>query len=465
MRYLLALLIFFLTTADVFGWTASLAPGLSIKNAILYLIILALATRFAVRGGMRLELPQVHLWFGVLIVYAVLTWLAAGLLIRYESYTLVQSGIDLKANLLDNVLVFALFLYGTQTLADARFVLKCILLAVAAANAIAIGNVAGLFHIGLTTVGTEGNLAGRVFGAFGHANETAALIACLLPAYVAAAFSSGGVGRFFWTLAGAVSATLMVMSGSRGGFVGLALGLVVGSYICRRLISWQRAAILTAILVAVAVPLLMFVSIKFGGILTERITELILSPGTSSYERTYIWQPILDSMMAHPVALITGFGWDAYEAMGFVFAVHSHYLWLWFELGIIGLGSYLMVITQLLMTARRAAGIASDETARYLIAYIYGIVAVSCAVLFALLFRPWLYIWAYSALAMRMAVIVMQTAAPRVRAAQRGTPAIGPAVKPAQGVAPRLTGTSLRGKAKTASSSENTRRARSREVD
>jgi len=58
LRYLLALLIFFLTTIDVFGWTLSLAPGLSVKNAILYLILLTLSARFVVRGGLRLELPQ-----------------------------------------------------------------------------------------------------------------------------------------------------------------------------------------------------------------------------------------------------------------------------------------------------------------------------------------------------------------------------------------------------------------------
>ena len=80
MRYLLAVLIIFLTIADMFGWTASLAPGLSIKNAILYLIMLALATRFAVRGGARLEPLQLHLWFGALIAYATLSWLVTGLI-------------------------------------------------------------------------------------------------------------------------------------------------------------------------------------------------------------------------------------------------------------------------------------------------------------------------------------------------------------------------------------------------
>lgn len=415
MRYLLALLIFFLTTADVFGWTASLAPGVSVKNAILYLIMLALAARFAVRGGMRLELPRVHLWFGLLIAYATLSWLVAGLLLRYTSYTLVASGIDLKASLLDNVLVFALYLYGTQTLADAKFVVKCVLLAVAAANAIAIGNVAGLFHIGVTTIGTEGNLAGRVFGAFGHANETAALIACLLPAYIAAALSSRAVTLLFWVLAGAVSAILMIMCGSRGAFVGLALTAVLASYICRSIISWRRAAILVVILGAVAVPVLALASIKFGGILTDRVTELILNPGTSSDERTYIWLPILDKMMANPVALLTGFGWDSYDVMGFFYATHNHYLLLWFELGIIGLACYLMVIRQLVITARRAAETAPDETARYLIAFIYGIIALSGAIFFTLIFKPWLYVWIYCGLTMRMAIIAMQTAPPNVR--------------------------------------------------
>lgn len=438
MRYLLALLVFFLTTADVFGWTASLAPGVSIKNAILYLIMLALAARFVVRGGLRLELPQIHLWFGVLIAYATLSWLTTALLIRYDSYTLLGSGIDLKAYLLDNALVFVLYLHGTRTLTDARFLLKCVLLAVAAANAIAIGNVAGLFQIGVTTVGIEGNLAGRVYGAFGHANETAALIACLLPAYLAMALSATGVRRVFWGLAGAVSAALMIMSGSRGAFTSLVFSLIVGSYICRRLISWRRAAVLTLVVVAIAVPLLAFVSIKFGDILTQRVTEMILSPGTSSDERTYIWRPIFDRMLATPVALLSGFGWDAYDAMGFVFAVHNHYLWLWFELGIVGLGSYLMVIAQLLITARRAAGVASEEIARDLIAFIYGITAMSCAVLFAVLFRPWLYIWIYSALAMRMALIAMQTARAQKRGEQRGVPAIGSVAEAAVAAAPRL---------------------------
>ena len=175
----------------------------------------------------------------------------------------------------------------------------------------------------------------------------------------------------------------MVMTGSRGAFVGLALAAIVfGSYICRSIVSWRRAATLAAILVAVAVPVIVLVSVEFGDILTERVTEMILNPGTSSDERMYIWRPILDKMMGNPVTLITGFGWDSYDVMGFFYATHNHYLLLWFELGILGLACYLMVIRQLVITARRAAETASDETARYLIAFIYGIFAMSGALFF-----------------------------------------------------------------------------------
>jgi O-antigen ligase len=157
------------------------------------------------------------------------------------------------------------------------------------------------------------------------------------------------------------------------------------------------------------------VSIVFGhSILTERVTDMFLNPDTSADGRAYIWRPIVDRMLGDPVTLITGFGWDAYDFMGFTEAPHNYYLYLWFELGIIGLASYLMLIGQLVGTALRAAETAPEETARNLIAFIYGMLALSGALLFAQLFKPWIYIWLYSGLTMRMAVLALQTS--KVRA-------------------------------------------------
>jgi hypothetical protein len=86
-----------------------------------------------------------------------------------------------------------------------------------------LGNVVGVFNIGFTLIGTEGNLAGRVYGAFGHANETAALIVCLLPAYIATAQSGRRSSALLWVLAGLTSGTLLILTGSRGALVSLAL--------------------------------------------------------------------------------------------------------------------------------------------------------------------------------------------------------------------------------------------------
>jgi O-antigen ligase len=153
---------------------------------------------------------------------------------------------------------------------------------------------------------------------------------------------------------------------------------------------------------------------KSGGVLFHRITEMILNPGAED-DRTAIWGPVLDRMTATPLSLITGFGFGAYDSMGFPHPTHNHYLMLWFELGILGVVSFVMMLRELVLNALRAAKQASDETARYLIAFVYGIIALSGAIFFTQLFHPWFYIWAYAGLTMRMAVTAMQTAQPTPR--------------------------------------------------
>ena len=88
------------------------------------------------------------------------------------------------------------------------------------------------------------------------------------------------------------------------------------------------------------------------------------------------------------------------------------------------LPAYPTLIRQILITARRAAGVASEETARYLVAFIFGIIGVSGALIFAQLFEPWLYIWIYVGVTMRMAVIAMQTAKQNALDEQRDAAAL-----------------------------------------
>jgi hypothetical protein len=221
----------------------------------------------------------------------------------------------------------------------------------------------------------------------------------------------------FWAGAGVVSATMMLMTGSRGAFVGLTVGGILGWYLCRRLISFARAAPVLIGLLVLGVPALLLVNMKFGGILTDRVIEMLLNPLTRSADRSSVWLEGIGRMMNHPLTLLTGFGWDSYSVMGILYVSHNYYLLLWFELGVIGVVSYLMIIRGAVLTARSAAEVAPAELRAYFIAFIFGMFFLSVAVFFSLLYKPWLYIWAYIGMTMRLAVIVVANAKDAARSA------------------------------------------------
>ncbi len=90
MRYVLAGWLLFMMVAEVFQWDVSMGPGLSVKNAVLYLIAMFLMFRIVVVHNHKLEAGPIHVCFAVLIVYAIATWLIAGLIVEYPRYDLIN---------------------------------------------------------------------------------------------------------------------------------------------------------------------------------------------------------------------------------------------------------------------------------------------------------------------------------------------------------------------------------------
>jgi hypothetical protein len=81
--------------------------------------------------------------------------------------------------------------------------------------------------------------------------------------------------------------------------------LPLGSWRSRGIVSWRLAAALAVIFAAVAALMTALMSIDFGhGILTERVTDIFVNPGTSCHGRAYIWRPVVDRMMGDPITLI-----------------------------------------------------------------------------------------------------------------------------------------------------------------
>lgn len=174
------------------------------------------------------------------------------------------------------------------------------------------------------------------------------------------------------------------------------------------------AVIFVAVLAAIINP-------AAAAAITDRVFDIgSMNLSDASSGRSDIWTMALKTMMESPLALITGFGWNSWSTMPTIFVLHNTYLDQWFNLGMVGLLAYIAIEFMTIITAKRAAVASSGPMQWDMIAYVFGMVALSIAVLFQNLFTPRPYLWMYCGLIMRGAVIVFDKAA-----------AMAPVAKPA----------------------------------
>lgn len=429
MRLLFVLLISTLAACDILQTGMSLGPGLSAKNALLYPIAVGLLFRIALSGRFRMRLPIVNVAFIIWISYAVLTWIARSTVIPAPGYDAIPMGIELKSVLIDSALFFFTFFYGVESEQDFFLFAKTLAAWIGLANILTLADVAGIVHLGVT-IGTGGVEADRVFGVFGHANDTATLIVCTLPLLVAVALSSRGAVRFFWYAGAFSSLAVLVLTVSRGGYVGAVVGYGAGVWLCRRYLPTSRVvawtmigitgAVIAAGLAAVLMPDLMQV-------LDQRLfnQSMATSMSVASSGRTVIWERAISAMMSHPITLLTGYGWDVYHTM-FELVTHNYYLDQWFGLGLIGLFSFLTIQYQTVVTARQAIVAAGRGPLRpYMIAFVFGMLGLAVCIFFENLDKPWSYVWIYVGFALRAAADVVEKAQQRAREPAKREPVMG----------------------------------------
>ena len=426
MRILLWFIVFVLITADTFSLELGLAPGLSAKNALLYLAAVFLAGRFIITRTFKVQLGGVHAAFLILVTYAVITLFVAAYGIAYPRYKFLESAMFLKGNLVDHYLFFAVFFFGPRTRDEALSVIKALIVAACAANFITVVDASGLIHLGVTEVGEDG----RVQGAMGEQNQYGAYIIAFLPAMLAYAISGRGAMRAVWLLAAMISLAALLMTASRGAMVGLIFSAVWGAYLFRRYLSPEKVIIwgLSAfVLISVVVAML---SLQFGDLLKEHVLQGTFTNNATeaSSGRTELWGPAFSLLMSHPWALITGFCWDAYAHL-LTSVTHNHYLDLWFNLGLIGLFAFLFILIRVCIFARSTCEIATPAVRAQLMAFVFGLIAVAGAIFFVNLYSPWPYIWAYVGATMRLAIEERSAGAAgqssAIRQAREATPAAG----------------------------------------
>lgn len=401
MPTILAIAALFVLTTDGLNIELSLLPGLSAKNLLIYMVAIFVVLRLVVGRESIMAAGKVQVAFLIQIFYAFITLLVAALIVEYPRYDLVESAIKFKVQLLDPYIFFLVFLFGVRTADDAIKVIKGLLLGALLANGATILDALGFIDLGFR-IRTDG----RTSGAMGESNQYAAFIVIFLPATIAAAVSSRGFMRLFWLGAALVNSFALVMTASRGGFMGLAMTCVVAAYLYRHLVSYSRvvswglgALVVLAVIVSLS---------PYAGLLAERMIGQTGAGdlGEASSGRSDIWVNLIAKMVEFPVTFISGFGWDVYWSMPFTYSPHNHYLGLWFNLGLVGLFTGIYLLVAVGGAARRASLQAQPPYRGYLIAFVLGTVAVSTAVFFVDAYKPWNYFWMFSGLAMRLALCV-----------------------------------------------------------
>lgn len=431
MRWMFVFLVTLLIASDFLGHNPGLGPGLSVKNACLYVVSLALLFRMALSGNFKLRMPGLHMAWALWIGYAILTFFTAWLVIHYRNYSALQSAIGLKSDLIDSAMFCFVVFYGVQTEKDYRTVMSALMAAIGISSILTLTDLAGLTSLG-TKVGEKGAEADRIFGAFGHANETGALLGCMLPGVIAMVTSTRGFWRLFWIGCAAATGLVFVLTVSRGAYVGVAVGYTVAVFMFRQLIPpgrivvWVIAgigcALVGAVVVIIAQPdAAASIADRVFGIGTMGISE-------ASSGRTDIWLQALAAMMEDPVSLVTGFGWNVYSTMPTTLVMHNTYLDQWFNLGLPGLFAYVFIYYNTIGTAKRAAAVALPPIRGEMIAYAFGMLALAVAVFFGNMYTSKPYTWMYVGLAMRGALFALDKATTAATATAATAPRLGVSV-------------------------------------
>jgi O-antigen ligase len=237
-----------------------------------------------------------------------------------------------------------------------------------------------LHHIGPTSFESRGLI--RAYGSFGHPNQLAIYLELTAPLFLALALSSRRAGqlgawrqvspsiKYLWYVALFAAVLGLLLSQSRGGTVGMVVGLgIVG------LLSWPAfrsriAPLAPSILIVLLTVLTIAVAIVAAGVETFGEDEVQVTPSNFAVrERLAHWTAAVEMAKDHPV---TGVGAGNYDlnfrenTQDWRFRIgrghaHNTYLHMLAQAGVIGLSTYLALLLGVcLIVSRSMRTLAND---------------------------------------------------------------------------------------------------------
>ena len=406
------LVVFFLTLTldELLDIGLLIVPGLSAKNAFLYVMLLAiLCSKVIDRSRSGFQFPAIHLIFILLIADASLSIFYMHFVSGDTAgYGLFGHIATMKGSLVDLYLMFLVFFYGLESRKAAVNFAKFFLVVISMMSLITLMDVLGLPDLGLMTYRDM-----RLEGPLGAANAYGNFLAFFIPILALAATGLGTrLLRLVYLLGAAVSFALLIQTGSRGGFAAMLVGVVLaawwlwGSYDVRKVFTGVAVTTVAAVTI---VTVVLATSEDVVDVVQQRIERSVEgSLDEISAGRLYIWAQGLGYQMAQPWTLIVGVGWWTFwDKVGL--APHNHYLNYLFSLGIIGLGLFLSLLYWILATAKRtfSAANASSEERLLIGGFVVGWFALVIAMMTVVIFKPWMFVWPFTGICMRLAYCLL----------------------------------------------------------
>ena len=201
----------------------------------------------------------------------------------------------------------------------------------------------------LTDLSNNRGMPGRVYSVYENPNNYAEIIVLLFP--VAAAWTASLKEKYqrLYAMAGLIlPIAALLMTYSRSSWIGFALAVIVFLFFCSK-----RVLPVFFLLALLAIPLL-------PQTVWNRILTIGSTADSSNLYRVQVWSSVMDMLRDHGLIGV-GLGPDNFRPVFWLYssgnvaaAPHSHmvYLEVWAEMGLLGLGSYLVYY---LTTVRRAA--------------------------------------------------------------------------------------------------------------
>ncbi len=326
--HLLSYACLYLFTIVVFYRPYDIVPALSGLTTMafwigLLTIIIYLPSQFMTEGNVSAPLREVKL-LTLLTFFGLLSIPLAGN--RLEAWDM-WSGVFIK--------IFLVFVVLVNVVRTERRLIYLMMLG------IVIGVALSIFAIDDFRLGNLALRGDRIKGAdasmFANPNDLALHLAMMIPLVLALALSRSLVWRVIYILCAVVMLGGIVVTFSRGGFLGLAAGMFFFAW---RVVRRYRVAVI--VLAAVAfIGLILLAPDSYGGRLTSILNSNLDVTGSSQARQAQLIRAVIVTL-AHP---LFGVGMGNFHTYGYQEQVaHNAYLEVSAEMGIAALITYVLFI-------------------------------------------------------------------------------------------------------------------------